>query len=505
MIRPMHALPLLLSFFSLTPLVSARTLEVRAGGTYTTLQSAAAAVRPGDTILFRGGSYAGGEYVANLQGRSDAWITIMAAPGEEVFLRGGANAWQLSDPAWVLIKGFILEGQTGNGMNIDDAGTFETPAHHIIIEGCHWNGIDATGNNDLLKMSGVDTFEVRGCVFRDGSPGGSMIDMVGCHEGSFTGNYFENAGSNCIQSKGGTRAITIQRNTFIKGGERALNIGGSTGLQYFRPQGINYEASDIHVHSNVFMGSVAPIAFVGAVGSEVVNNTIWMPEKWAIRILQETTGDAFLECGDNSFINNIVVVGTAASNPTINIGPNTRPETFTFRNNLWYDINDASWAGPNVPVSEPGRILGSNPRLFSPSSFDFTLHDDSPAIGAGAPVTDPKLDNYGRPFATPRSIGAFESVVPASVRGERAETDVLAATISRSGGMMIVTFAAAGDAEVSLYDLRGERMRRVEMKLGAGGGAVSVPVADLPSGMYLCVLRSGARAEVRKVMMAAGR
>ena len=56
----------------------------------------------------------------------------------------------------------------------------------------------------------------------------------------------------------------------------------------------------------------APVAFVGAVNSQVVNNTIYRPGRWALRILQETTDSNFLEVGDNSFRNNIVVIdGTA--------------------------------------------------------------------------------------------------------------------------------------------------------------------------------------------------
>src|SRR4051794_7582461 len=90
----------------------ARTLDVGPGAAYANLQSAAADVRPGDTILFHPGVHAGGEYVANLQGTADAWITIAADPAGEVILRGGGNSWQLSDPAYLRIEGFIIEGQT---------------------------------------------------------------------------------------------------------------------------------------------------------------------------------------------------------------------------------------------------------------------------------------------------------------------------------------------------------------------------------------------------------
>lgn len=385
----------------------ARTINVEPGGIHPTLEAAAAVVDPGDTILFSAGVHAGGQYVSGLQGRSDAWITIMGSLGEEVIIRGGTNGWQLVDAVFLHISGFILEGQTGNGWNFDDGGSFDTPAHHIVIEHCEWRGIDATGNNDQLKLSGLDSFQVRNCSFRDGAAGGSMIDMVGCHDGLFIDNVFERAGSNAIQAKGGTRRIRVERNRFVDAGLRGINIGGSTGLQFFRPQGVTYESAEIWIYGNLFVRSQAPVAFVGTVNSRVVNNTFLYPEKWAIRILQETTEPGFVQCGDNVFSNNIVVLGNVAANPTVNIGGNTRPETFIFQNNLWYNVDNGSWAGPNLPSTETGGIIGRNPLLLSPPD-NITLRSGSPAIGRGIDVSDPVTDFLGNPFATPRSIGAVE-------------------------------------------------------------------------------------------------
>ncbi|MBC8145997.1 MAG: right-handed parallel beta-helix repeat-containing protein, partial [bacterium] len=402
----------LLLLILIAPILSARTIEVSPGGTYPSLRPAALAAQPGDSIVIRAGVYAGGEHIVNLQGNADRWIVIAAALNETVTIRGGGNAWQFSDPAYLRIQGIDFEGQTGNGVNIDDGGTIESPAHHIFIVGCHWRAMNASGNNDQLKMSGVDSFTVANNIFEDGSTGGSMIDMVGCHNGLFSGNIFERAGSNCIQAKGGTRYIRIERNRFVEGGGRAINIGGSTGLEFFRPLGANYEAQNIAVFSNIFIGADAPIAFVGAINSIVANNTIWMPERWAIRILQETTEPNFVQCGDNAFINNIVVLDNRADNPTLNVGSNTRPETFSFRNNLWYNVENASWSGPNLPTPESNGIIGRDPVI---SLSNATPPTGSPAIGAGLDLSDPAADYNQRRFLVPRSIGAIEGGSPALI------------------------------------------------------------------------------------------
>ncbi len=448
----------------------ARVLRIGSGG-YADLQAAAADALPGDTILFLSGTHQGGAYVENLQGRADAWIIIMGEA--DALISGGTNAFQLTDPAYLHIRHLTFDDQTGNGVNIDDGGSYDTPAHHLLIEDCTWRGIDATGNNDMLKLSGVDSFAVRGCRFIDGSPGGSMVDMVGCHDGIFEGNHFENAGSNCIQAKGGTRYIRIERNAFQNGGERSINIGGSTGLPYFRPVNANYEASDILVAANVFTGSVAPIAYVGAVNCAVVQNTIYLPEKWAVRILQESTDARFLPCGNNTFLNNIVMVDNRAAGPTFNIGPNTAPETFLFRNNLWFNIESAAWGGPNLPVMEVGGIIGSDPRLRAPAltGGDFSLLENSPAIGAGTPVAAPLKDFTGKQFNVPPSIGAFEYQSGTGVAEDPAAAGFSLEVYpnpARSAVTLRVLSRQAAGATLRIFDAAAREILRRDCRLEAG-------------------------------------
>ncbi|ROL57284.1 T9SS C-terminal target domain-containing protein [Bacteroidetes/Chlorobi group bacterium Naka2016] len=401
-------------FLTLNEVLLAKVIEVCPSCHHTRLLSAVQEVQPGDTILIRSGVYTTSEFINNLQGTSDKWITITASPGEEVILRGQSEAIHLTDPAYLEISNLIFEEQTANGVNIDDGGSYDTPARHIKILNCQWRNMNATGNNDMLKLSGVDNFYISNCTFINGSAGGSGIDMVGCHNGIIEKCKFENQGSNSIQTKGGSQNIVIQKNTFINGGLRTLNIGGSTGLQYFRPIDAIFEASQIYVYSNIFIGSQAPIAFVGAVDCEVVNNTIFLPTKWAIRILQENTLDRFQKCGRNKFVNNIVYVNNNASNPTINIGPNTEPETFSFSNNLWYNKDNSNWNGPNLPVSESNGLVNIDPMISQENEKMLLIDKNSPAKRRGLNVEEPKEDFFGNMFNNPRSVGAVEVDPPTS-------------------------------------------------------------------------------------------
>lgn len=487
-------------FFPLS--LSAAVRHVGPGQPYANLPSAVAVVQPGDTILIHAGTYPGGLYFANLQGLPDQWITIRPAPGEAVIFEGGGNAIQLSDPAYLRIEGLTFQHQTGNGFNTDDGGSYNTPAHHIVFDGCTFRDIAATGNRDLLKLSGLDSFVVRNCQFLNGADGGSGVDLVGCHYGVFKNNYFENQGANCVQAKGGTAWIRFQGNFFRDGGLRALNLGGSTDLQFFRPDTAHYEAAYLQVFSNLFVGSWAPIAYTGAVHVEVVNNTFYKPEHWVIRILQETVDpNRFLECGDNSFVNNIIYLDQDLNTET-NIGPNTRPETFLFSHNLWYNTALPNWTGPEIPTTDPNQILNLDPLFQDPANDDFSLSVSSPAAGSGLPVMDPKQDFVENWFPVPRSIGALEANPAVGL----AETETPAGPRifpNPAGSVFSIDypFPAATSVNIDLYDLQGRWLQALYQGWPLPGQQRLTVRMEAPDALYLVKMKIGSKTVVRPILV----
>jgi len=389
--------------------VDARELHVGTGQQYATLEEAAEVANPGDAIIIHNGIYTNDEYITGLAGEIDNPIIIYAEDEGKVIYRGQEEAWHLTSCRHLFIYGIIFENQTVNGVNIDDGGDFDNPSTNITISHCIFRNIDATGNNDLLKMSGVNEFLIEECTFLNGADGGSGIDMVGCHGGTIIQSRFENMGSNSIQVKGGSKNIRILQNFFIDGGRRTLNLGGNTDLEYFRPQDAPYEAAYIHVQSNVIKGSWAAVAYTGSTKVTVTNNTFYKPENWVIRILQETVDTSrFVPCGDNTFANNIVYFGNNLHR-VVNIGPNTAPETFTFANNLWYNYENPDFDDLQLPVTETDGITGKDPLFANPDANDFELKEQSPAKGKGnKDFLKYELDYNSRYFALNCSIGAFE-------------------------------------------------------------------------------------------------
>lgn len=466
-------------------------LHVGPGQPYASLEEAAADVVPGESIIIHEGTYPGGVFINALQGLPGAWITIMEAPEEEVIFKGGTNAWQLTDAAYVRISGFTFQHQTGNGLNLDDGGSYETPAHHIVIEHCEFLDMDASGNNDMLKLSGVDSFEVRSCVFINGAAGGSGIDMVGCHDSSIHECHFENQGSNSIQAKGGSSQIRIERNYFKNGGLRTLNLGGSTGLQFFLPLDAPYEAADIKVYSNIIVGTDAPVAFVGTINTEVVNNTIYLPSKWVMRILQETVDTSrFPPCGYNTFRNNIIYIDDRVS-VECNIGPNTAPETFTMSNNLWFHSTQPGWSGPELPVSESNAIIGEDPLFEAPENELFSLLETSPAIGSGMNVADPETDYTNIPFLNPRTIGAFEGGVFTGIFPSEPDVQMTLQLFPNPADhlvkMVLPDKYAAADIQMVAIDGTGQILPFHPSNCGDGVACMKIP--EHYHGMYLVSLK----------------
>ena len=400
-----------LLLFSCTP-YWAQVISIGDTGDYLNLEAAASAnaINLGDILLFQSQIFDDGtQFLYDINGSIDQPIVLKSMVQHGAIFQGGSEAIHLTRCTNIEINGFVFEQQTSNGVNIDDGGDYANVSKHITIRNNIFRDMNASGNNDLLKMSGVDSFLIEQCQFINGGAGGSGVDFVGCHYGVVQDNNFDNSGTSGIQNKGGSQFIRIQRNIFRNISQRALNLGGSTGLIFFRPPLPNpivdaFEAADLDVFSNIFIGCWAPIAYVGAVRVNVSNNTFYQPENWVMRILQETTEPGFLPCGDNTFNNNIIYLPSDLTE--VNIGPNTNPSSFTISNNLWFNASSNSWT-PSLPVMDPNQII-SNPLFVDANIEDYHIESISPAIASGLYQSNIVGDYDKNLYLNPPSIGAYE-------------------------------------------------------------------------------------------------
>ena len=326
-------------------------------------------------------------HLRDVSGNAEARITIKGAdPRDPPVFQGGTQAMHLADCNYVTLANFIVDGCTTNGLNCDDGGSIPTPMHHLIVENVTIKHIGPRGNHDGFKMSGVDQFIIRNCRFSGW--GGSGIDMVGCHRGVVEDCYFHGEtgfdNSEAVQMKGGCADILVQCCFFDRAGGRGLNLGGSTGLPFFRPRVGDYEATRLLVAGNRFYGCQAPVAWPTASHNRVVQNTIVLPDKWIARILQETRDPQFKPSHDGVFEKNVVVFDRRVGRPEfINIGGGTAPETWKFIGNAWFDTDGNRQ--PRLPGTEADSVYQVDPELVDVGKSSMRItSDDKRLKDAGA-------------------------------------------------------------------------------------------------------------------------
>lgn len=322
------------------------------------LRAALTHCAPGTEIVIQQGNYRGGYFLEGIQGTALYPVRIRGADPENppCFEGGGSEAWHFSDCSFLSLSDLVVRGYAGNGINVDDGGSYDTPSVGIQIERVRIEDTGPEGNHDALKMSGVDDFVVKDCVIRGW--GGSAIDLVGCHTGEIVGCRFEGregfSQASGVQIKGGSAQILVRDCDFLRAGERAINAGGSTGLEYFRPLDAAWEAEALNIVGNRFEGGATPVAVVSANQVRIFDNDIILPEKWALRILQETDDPRFAPCQNGTYERNRVRFDERVRT-FVNVGPGTLPETFRLQGNEWIELGrDGSvLPGPRRPIWPP--------------------------------------------------------------------------------------------------------------------------------------------------------
>ena len=363
----------------------------------TSLKKALKDAIPGTTILLAPGNYGNGIQAIRLSGTPENRITIAAADKlNQPQFNGGSMALHFVSCKYVTLRDIRVTGCSGNGINSDHGGSHNTPSVGMIFENITIEDIGPRGNCDALKLSGLYDFEVRNCTFTGW--GGSGIDMVGCQDGIIEHCRFIGkegfSQDNGVQAKGASERILIRQNFFHNAGQRAVNIGGSTGLQFFRSDTLDYEAKDIEVAGNHFVGGINPVTYVTSVDCNVHHNTIIHPEKWVIRVLQEMPVDRFQPCNNGVFEANLIVFDKRVID-FVNVSPNTKPETFTFNGNAWFS-SDGNRV-PILPVQETNGIYNVNPMLESAETPEIKILSNDPRlqnVGAHSYVAAVKSKKY---------------------------------------------------------------------------------------------------------------
>lgn len=329
-------------------------------GSDTELRSSLRSLQEGDVLLLAPGVYSGGHHVEGIVN-----LTVEALdPAQPPRFAGGTTGWHFSRCPGLRLRHLIVSGQSVNGLNLDEGGTARPAVTGVMLENLTVEDIGPKGNHDGIKISGLTDLVICGC--RITGWGGQGIDLVGCHRVRIEGCHFTGktgySASAGIQIKGGSSGVTVENCDFDDAGERPLNVGGSTGLEFFRPPGARHEAKDVVVRGNRIRRSLCAAAFVGVDGAEFSDNTVLHPKRWIFRILQETRAEGFTPCRNVLVSGNRIVFRRDQVVTEVNIGDGTAPETFRFEGNRWFAEDRPQASRPRLPVAETDGVHGQDPR-----------------------------------------------------------------------------------------------------------------------------------------------
>lgn len=330
------------------------------------LRAALGRLGPGVVVRLAPGEYRGGLWTDKARGAPGRPAVVEAKdPARPPVIAGGDEGLHLAGARHVVLRGLVLRGAAHNGLNVDDGGARDGSSPGVTLEDVRVERVGSGGNQDGIKLSGLDDLTLRRCTVEGW--GGSAVDLVGCHRVTIEGCRFagvaELAPDSGVQAKGGSSEVTVRRCDFVEAGARAVNAGGSTGLEFFRPADAAFEARAVVVEDCTFVGGEAAVAFVGVDGAVVRACTVVRPRRWAFRILQETTGARFVPCREGRVEACVVVFRRADVRAVVNVGPGTQPETFRFAGNVWFAEDDPARSDPGLPVREEGGRVGVDPRL----------------------------------------------------------------------------------------------------------------------------------------------
>jgi hypothetical protein len=349
----------------------ARVVEVR---NQEELRQALGRLEAGTTLKIAPGTYRGGLSVNGVE----RLVVEALDPERPPEFVGGANAWQFSRCQGLVVRHFVCRGQTGNGLNIDDGGDMTHPVRGVRIEKVTVLETGPRGNTDGIKCSGLADLVIEDC--RVEGWGGQAIDFVGCRDAVIRRTRITGrdgfAQATGPQFKGGSENVVIEDCLLINAGQRPIQAGGSTGLDYFRPPGAKYEARNITIRRNVIVGGDCATAFTGVDGAVFENNVIVHPSHWVFRILQETRLDGFPPCRNVVVRENVVVFRRSGLRADVNIGDATAPETFGFERNWWFAEDEPQKSRPTLPGKVNGDVHGQDPELDA----DTRLPRNAPAL-----------------------------------------------------------------------------------------------------------------------------
>jgi parallel beta-helix repeat protein len=409
--------------------VQERNCNGSEGMAFKTIMEAVDAIRPGDTVLIRGGTYLDALKISR-SGTPAAPITISSFANETVTINGAkripveeTGLISINKSAYLRLNGLKTVSSNYYGIYVSESsqiainacevsrsnhgGIVAIKSSNITIANCevhHNNYIGASAKHEAISIEAVDIFEVKYCrVYKNKEEG---IDAkYGSSRGRIHHNkVFANDGPN-IYIDSASR-IAVFANSVRGAARQGIGIAVESENNPFR-----FTTHHIRVFNNLIYGNGCGIWFwiePEAVGfarfSQIllVNNVIVANNRknWGAVFFQDGTALNYgndLIIRNNIFWENTALEGARAIRDDIRVSGRWAIDHNLFRK------------GEPTDTFGQDAVLTEDVKFVNAPNYNFRLLPNSPAIDAGSAANAPAVDYDGnRRDATAVDIGAFE-------------------------------------------------------------------------------------------------
>jgi len=425
-----------------------------------TIQHAATTAQAGDTVYIKAGTYPENVSIRN-SGAANAWITFSAYPGQEQQAVLNPGSITVSQASYISISGLKVANTTNSGHSVGidvvgPGGNYQicgnyitnTVSSGIAVWGLPYAGTRGTstdpstwgykaitnvlianntidyacngGYDEQLDIAnGVDCFEVRSNILKNGPYdllGGEGID---CKEGASNGKIWGNqifnnakygiyleAGeskTNYYQTPGVLSNILVYNNSIHDNGNHGIGItsegrGNIDGITLYNNLCFHNGSDGILLYD---YGDTNKINYCQNVA--IINNTIY-----SNAYVNHNYGGIHL---DHKFATGVIVRNNIAYNNNSGSGSAWQIWNDTTNTSITMDHNvlgPSSVSLGNGTVSQNKN--GADPKFVNAAGNDFHLLSTSPAIGYGSSNAAPTVDYSGnaRPYGLAWDSGAYE-------------------------------------------------------------------------------------------------
>lgn len=249
--------------------IQAQITELRPGMEHEQIIKLLQNAKPGDTLLFREGTYYGNYQLENLHGEVNRPIVILGESSDLVIIDGEVlpgtnmehNAFSLNDCSWISIEGFtirncwldLVRAENSSYITLRSCSLYGGKralfatgrgSHHFLVEKCTWeqdeqvwnhegdfsweethHGVHKHYNGSLFqgsKMSGVFVLRdnnVRNTynAFRLSQINDGSLDLLACTNGEIYRNMVKNTADNVLEPEVHVLNLHFYHNTMING------------------------------------------------------------------------------------------------------------------------------------------------------------------------------------------------------------------------------------------------------------------------------------------------